>query len=246
MRAFFAKVRKSDFMNADYMKYTSYAVGETLLVVVGILIAVQVNNWNQERQASNAETVLLENVIESLREDLVFMEQVQNEFAAIDDLHYQIYLYLEGALPADSIQNIQYVRRTILYNPVTMITHPDLANEVLDPELKKVVRQYYQYMDDTYYLIDDFNAFIEDVLRAALGELEVLNFGVQFSEDFDNIMVSDDIILKEEFLDALEDPFLQQVLFEAGVKYEVSTLILSNLQQQNKAMIEAIEEYLSD
>ena len=30
--------------------YIKYAIGEVLLVVVGILIALQVNNWNEERQ----------------------------------------------------------------------------------------------------------------------------------------------------------------------------------------------------
>ena len=34
-------------------KYYKYAIGEILLVVIGILIALQVNNWNQKRQDSN-------------------------------------------------------------------------------------------------------------------------------------------------------------------------------------------------
>ena len=31
------------------VKYMRYAIGEILLVVIGILIALQVNNWNEER-----------------------------------------------------------------------------------------------------------------------------------------------------------------------------------------------------
>jgi hypothetical protein len=40
--------------------YMKYAIGEILLVVIGILIALQINNWNQDRLNSNQETQLLE------------------------------------------------------------------------------------------------------------------------------------------------------------------------------------------
>ena len=36
------------FMNLNTKNYLRYAVGEILLVVVGILIALQVNNWNEQ------------------------------------------------------------------------------------------------------------------------------------------------------------------------------------------------------
>ena len=31
-------------------KYLKYAIGEIVLVVIGILIALQINNWNEERK----------------------------------------------------------------------------------------------------------------------------------------------------------------------------------------------------
>ena len=40
-------------------KYLKYALGEILLVVIGILIALQINNWNEERKAKSEEQVLL-------------------------------------------------------------------------------------------------------------------------------------------------------------------------------------------
>ena len=51
-------------------KYLLYAVGEILLVVVGILIALQVNNWNQTRLDKKAETAYLERLMKELEQDL--------------------------------------------------------------------------------------------------------------------------------------------------------------------------------
>ncbi|MGB5479757.1 MAG: DUF6090 family protein, partial [Eudoraea sp.] len=40
-------------------KYLKYAVGEIILVVIGILIALQINNWNENRKATNEEVKIL-------------------------------------------------------------------------------------------------------------------------------------------------------------------------------------------
>ncbi len=43
-------------------KYFKYAIGEILLVVIGILIALQINNWNENRLQANKETAILKNI----------------------------------------------------------------------------------------------------------------------------------------------------------------------------------------
>lgn len=51
-------------------KYFKYAIGEILLVVIGILIALQINNWNERRKASIQEAELLENIYEDINYNL--------------------------------------------------------------------------------------------------------------------------------------------------------------------------------
>jgi len=46
---FFRKIRKKLADDNKSLKYARYAVGEILLVVIGILIALSINNWNQNR-----------------------------------------------------------------------------------------------------------------------------------------------------------------------------------------------------
>ena len=49
MLRFFYQFRQSLFTENKFSKYILYAVGEIILVVIGILIALQINNWNEDR-----------------------------------------------------------------------------------------------------------------------------------------------------------------------------------------------------
>jgi hypothetical protein len=51
-------------------KYTLYAIGEIALVVIGILIALSINNWNIDRQNKKAEQNYLQRIIQNLNSDL--------------------------------------------------------------------------------------------------------------------------------------------------------------------------------
>ena len=53
MLRFFRQLRKDQLMSEMTRKYILYAIGEILLVVIGILIALQINNWNQQRIEEN-------------------------------------------------------------------------------------------------------------------------------------------------------------------------------------------------
>lgn len=50
MIKFFRKIRKQLLTENRFSRYFVYAIGEIVLVVIGILIALQLNNWNEIRQ----------------------------------------------------------------------------------------------------------------------------------------------------------------------------------------------------
>ena len=47
-------------------KYLKYAIGEIVLVVIGILIALSINNWNEQKKENNTATILAKSLIEDL------------------------------------------------------------------------------------------------------------------------------------------------------------------------------------
>jgi len=70
MIKFFRRIRQNLIMENKTSKYLKYAIGEIVLVVIGILIALQVNNWNENRKIENGQTVFLANLKEDLENDL--------------------------------------------------------------------------------------------------------------------------------------------------------------------------------
>ena len=57
-------------------KYLKYAIGEVVLVMIGILLALQVSNWNRQRVAAQKEHLLLEALHEEFVENRVQLEEV--------------------------------------------------------------------------------------------------------------------------------------------------------------------------
>jgi len=62
MLKFFRQTRQKLLSENSFSKYLLYAAGEILLVMIGILLALQVNNWNEERKLQAAELAALENL----------------------------------------------------------------------------------------------------------------------------------------------------------------------------------------
>ncbi|MDB9961778.1 DUF6090 family protein, partial [Oceanihabitans sp.] len=71
MIKFFRHIRKSLLMENKTGKYFKYAIGEIVLVVIGILIALQINNWNENRINNNRLKSYLTEIIKDLKTDTI-------------------------------------------------------------------------------------------------------------------------------------------------------------------------------
>lgn len=70
MIKFFRRIRQKLLNDGNLKKYLIYAIGEMFLVVVGILIALQINNWNEGRKRSDTEVQLLQNMKQAIEYDI--------------------------------------------------------------------------------------------------------------------------------------------------------------------------------
>lgn len=90
MISLFRKIRQKLLSQNRVTRYLVYALGEILLVVIGILIALQVNNWNEQQKLQEKEKLYLSRLKEEAKWN-------------IDILDNQIKLYQKNALNLDSI-----------------------------------------------------------------------------------------------------------------------------------------------
>ena len=76
MMKIFRKIRFDILKNSKTNKYLKYAIGEIVLVVIGILIALQINLWNEDRKSHDILTTNLKGVLQELKADSAIVHQV--------------------------------------------------------------------------------------------------------------------------------------------------------------------------
>jgi hypothetical protein len=75
MIKFFRKIKKRFLTENKFSNYLIYAIGEIVLVVAGIVIALQINNWNEARKNKAYELTMLKEVIYALEVDSKVLEE---------------------------------------------------------------------------------------------------------------------------------------------------------------------------
>lgn len=115
MIKFFRKIRQQMLDENKTSRYIKYALGEIILVVIGIVIALQLNTWNENRKAANEETKILmalqadfEVSKTRIEETMVIQKKVLNYGKILIDIHEQhdskIFEYFDTQL--DSLDHL--------------------------------------------------------------------------------------------------------------------------------------------
>lgn len=96
MIKFFRKIRHNLLLEGKIGKYFKYAIGEIILVVIGILIALQINNWNETRKIRNQELKYLKNLRTDIELNIVEINQyLETRTSSIESAN-KVLEYYEG------------------------------------------------------------------------------------------------------------------------------------------------------
>jgi hypothetical protein len=118
MIKFFRKIRRRLLRENRFTRYLGYAIGEIILVVVGILIALQFNNWNEERVAKRELQNILNEIVLNLKLDVSNLEEeMQSMGHYIENLH-KIQDF-EISTPLDSLyESVNRMHDVVSFTPV--------------------------------------------------------------------------------------------------------------------------------
>lgn len=98
MIKFFRNIRQNLLNEGKTTKYIKYAIGEIILVVIGILIALSINNWNEKRKNEIKILSILKEVQNDLQEDILKSKELFGYYKRRDSI---IQLALDNKLTKD-------------------------------------------------------------------------------------------------------------------------------------------------
>jgi len=78
MLKFFRKIRQKLLTEKRFNKYLIYGIGEIILVVFGILIALSINNWNEQRKQTAQIAKYAKSFVQDLEKDIAMMDTINN------------------------------------------------------------------------------------------------------------------------------------------------------------------------
>ncbi|WP_407556388.1 DUF6090 family protein [Winogradskyella sp. 4-2091] len=256
MIKFFRKIRYNLMETGRTSKYFRYAIGEIVLVVIGILIALQINNWNENRKNTQYEQNYLQRILSDLNKDQKELEMHFNT----DTLKLDAFTQIMRTLRTNSIKLNQQAFLGALSN--TQKTNWFEGNDVVfsemkfsgklaliaSEELKESIQSYYKQVEevikqentyvaiqtDTYYSMGNYidNAFIYE---ASLAPRWNSNTNAVTYEDIINFYDNFNEDQKKEGLKDL-------TTLKANIVY--SNNVRNTLYVKGKATIKLINDYL--
>jgi hypothetical protein len=97
-------------------KYFKYAIGEIVLVVIGILIALQINNWNQTNQTKAKEIEVLKDLKKGLNYDILQMDSVFTQYERAKFSIHKILNHFKENRPYSDTLDAHFFNSTVVFD----------------------------------------------------------------------------------------------------------------------------------
>ena len=147
MIKFFRRIRQRLLSENKFSKYLLYATGEIVLVVIGILIALSINNWNINRISDRQMTTYLGSLKNDLKIDtLNFSKAIKIYEYSVDIRNSLMPLSNYENIPADSILQLivpYYSNQRLVTNTFNKITNSGITQISKNDSLSQKIYDYY-------------------------------------------------------------------------------------------------------
>ena len=172
MLKFFRKIRQNLLSENKFSNYFLYAIGEILLVVIGILIALQINNWNQDQQDRSLSNNFLMRIKLDIEKDTSILNQKIDlgEELCKGYLAYIKKMHQQQQNQEEYIQLMSSVRTNVDELVLNDIAYSELINTgslnlLFNPMLKDEITQYYRNYKLVASRIEELNGSNRELLN---------------------------------------------------------------------------------
>lgn len=192
MIQFFRKIRQNLLSEGKTGKYLKYAIGEIILVVIGILIALQINNWNQGRLALEKEKITLTNLNSEFSENLKDLDSINTMLLRAIKANESIFAMIQ-AEPIQSSINIDSILSVAISSPswkpsefvLNELKSSEGLSKLTNDDLKKLLfrwTRFFNELQETMTQLEETNknliVYLRDhgSLRNVDTESEIFNY----------------------------------------------------------------------
>jgi len=219
-------------------KYFKYAIGEIILVVIGILIALQINNWNEQRKEKINERDLYGHLILDLQVDEKKLVNYINFYKDNQLLHNRIYQETQGITSNDSLTDFSVLRAARIFDLLIEANYSNYVKEISNNSVREELNNYFMYekfVNDAFIHLQEFK---EDRLKPFLSK-----YGMNDSKELFNNYQLDYYDLREKNIfsySKLKEQYgnveLDQMLFNLGIKTSWAITALEDLLDRNQKL----------
>lgn len=247
MIKFFRQIRKSLIEQNKMGKYFKYALGEILLVVIGILIALQINNWNENRKELLHEKKTLGKFLQDLESDSIFYQINLRRTVSINNLHRELYLIGSNQKEEMTHEKPNYIRRGLVFHPVAHENNPEIVDKLIDTEIREAIQSYFRLMSEVEEAVSEYDTAVLEI-RAFLRKYHIHQIKAWFEGEMFEKKGNDkdvvDIVQKEDLVYLANDEDFNQLLFESSLKINETKEALGRLIDDNAGLMDSIREFL--
>ena len=174
MIKFFRKIRQKLLTENKFSKYLLYAIGEIALVVIGILIALSVNDWNESRKTLLQDSEFLNNMRVELSVDILALRERKSHYQSINNqIKNTIKLFESGVQSLTSDEHQEIVSALSYFEILTPINKNTNQNDLaithgtierIDKELNHRFLTYLQGTQSLNAAITKFGETLQQLL----------------------------------------------------------------------------------
>jgi hypothetical protein len=219
-------------------KYFKYAIGEIVLVVIGILIALQINNWNESRKAQIEELNLVKQLLEDVEADAVFFDS-RIHIQKVRDTIYTNFLNLHNKITTDSILKLKvntdpFFSR-LAYQSNLINNNPDAYKLIHATDIKSKLRDYQAKYDYVVHSIELSNGVYKEyglpLQIKYYTELQKLDKEPTY-KDFIFSIEDEETVAKFDLFKGFGDNYLEQVKGFLIVNQELKILLENYIKKR--------------